>query len=162
MDLDRRPDRDAAFDELLDGVARGLRVRPAAARLERGPLALLTRPHRAATTQLRVVEAVDEVRVADEYVQVVGPVLAVLEGAQAVENEALAGGAPRAQRLVEEKAVASEAIGLALDRAVGDAELARDLAQPGAAQEAVEDGPGQTYRWTRRGPRARRWKPFFL
>jgi hypothetical protein len=44
---------------------------------------------------------------------------------------------------VEEKAVASEAIGLALDRAVGDAELARDLAQPGAAQETVEDGPGK-------------------
>ena len=41
--------------------------------------------------------------------------------------------------LEQEQAVASEALALALDGAVGDIELAGDLAQGGAAEEAVED-----------------------
>jgi hypothetical protein len=49
-----------------------------------------------------------------------------------------------APHLVEEQTVTTEALGLALDRARGDAELAADLAQTGAADESVEQALEQS------------------
>src|SRR4029453_6081245 len=88
---------------------------------------------------LGVVEAVDVVRGADHEVQVEGPVLAVLEGAEAVEDDRLARPALRPVLLEKEQAVAPEALALALHAAVREAERARDLAQRRAVDQAVEE-----------------------
>ncbi len=64
----------------------------------------------------------------------------MLEGPQAVEHEGLGRAARRPDRFEEQQAVAPEALGLALHRAVGDGELAGDLAQGRAADEAMEEG----------------------
>jgi hypothetical protein len=45
---------------------------------------------------------------------------------------------------MKEQAVAAEALLLSLDGAVGDAELAADLTQTGAADEAMEEGLEKT------------------
>jgi hypothetical protein len=84
--------------------------------------------HRPGSAELGVVEGVDEVGAADEEVQVEGPVLGRLEGAQAIQNDRLSGTLARAQPLVEEETVAAEALDLALDGGVADAELEGDLA----------------------------------
>jgi len=64
----------------------------------------------------------------------------VFESPEAVEDEGFSGRRPGAELLVEEQAVTAEAFGLALEGAVGDAELAADLAQARAADEAMEEG----------------------
>ncbi len=69
--------------------------------------------------------------------------MAGLEGAEAVEDERLAGGGAGAEPLVEQQAVAPEALDLALDGGVGEAELAGDLAVGGAGEGAEEQGPEQ-------------------
>ena len=127
-------------DELGDGLPRRLGVRPPVGGLERGALAPLARPQGAAAAKLGVVEAVDVVRGPDQEVQVEGPVLAVLEGPQAVEHQRLGRCALRPERLEQQQAVASQALALALHAAVGEAELAGDLAQGRAADEAMEEG----------------------
>jgi hypothetical protein len=107
-------------------------------------LAELARPHRTAAAELGVIEAVDVVRGADQEVEVEGPVLAVLEGANAVENEGFGRGAARPKRLEDEETVAPEALALALQAAVGEAYLAGDLAPGRAADEAMEERPEET------------------
>ena len=76
----------------------------------------------------------------DEQVEIKGPVLTVLEGPEAVQDQRLLGRATRSPLLVKEKTMPPEAFGLALDGAVGDTELAADLAQAGAADQAMEEG----------------------
>jgi hypothetical protein len=117
------------------------------AALEPRALGPLRGSHRAAAAQLGVIEPVDEVGGSHEEVQIEGPVLAVFEGAEAVEDEGLLGGGPGTQPLVEEQTVAAETLGLALDGAVGDADLSADLSVAGAADQAVEEAfeePGVT------------------
>src|SRR5512139_388572 len=139
-DLCPRPGWDDASHELLHSLARGLGVGPPVGGLELAAPHPLGRSQGAATAKLRVAEAVDVVRGADQEVELEGPVLAVLEGPQAVEHERLArGGVPRPQPLEEEQAVASEALALALDAAVGETELAGDLAQRRAAYQPMKE-----------------------
>jgi len=64
----------------------------------------------------------------------------VFEGPEPVEDEGLSGRGPGPEVFVEEQTVAAEAFGLALQGAVGDTEFAADLAQTGAADEAMEEG----------------------
>ncbi len=135
--------RDHAAQELHDGVARGLGRGAPVAALEPTPPPSLARGHRPAAPQLRLVEAVDVVGGAHQQVQVEGPVLPALEAAEAVEHEGLQGRAAGTARLVEQQAVASQALGLALHGAGRERELAGDLAQGGAAEQAEEEGPQQ-------------------
>jgi hypothetical protein len=64
----------------------------------------------------------------------------VLEGTEAVQDQRLAGSALGFVSLMEEEAVAAEALAQSLDGAVGDTRLACDLAKAGAGDEPVEDG----------------------
>jgi hypothetical protein len=80
------------------------------------------------------------VRGSDQQIQVEGPVLAVFEGPESVEDEGLSGRRPGSELLVEEQAMAAEAFGLTLQRAVGDTEFTADLSQARAADETVEEG----------------------
>ena len=109
--------------------------------LEQGPLPALVRGHAATAAQLGVLEAIAVVRGAHEKVDLEGPVLAVLEGVEAIEDESLVGGPSGSEPLVEEQTVAAEPLGLALDGGVGDTELEGDLAKRGAAvSDPEEDG----------------------
>ena len=65
--------------------------------------------------------------------------MALFEGPEAVEDEGFVGGFFGTKVFVKEQAVATEAIHLALDGAVGEAELAADLAQAGAAHQSMEE-----------------------
>ena len=107
---------------------------------EKNSLPPLSRPHRAATAKLSLPDAVHEVRGTDEEVQVEGPVLAVLEGSEAIEYQRFVGGLFRTKLFVEEQTVSAQAFGLELQGAVRDAELTADLAQTGATDEAMEEG----------------------
>jgi hypothetical protein len=64
----------------------------------------------------------------------------VLEGPEPVEDERLSGGLRRSILLMEQEAMAPEAVREASDGGVGDAGLSGDLAKTGAGDEAVEDG----------------------
>jgi len=108
--------------------------------LQLRPFEQLRGPHRATSPQLGVVESIDVVRVADQEIQVHRPILAVLEGAKAVENERLDRDGLGPQALVKEQAVSTQALGEALHRAVGDLHLAGDLPEGGARDEAFEEG----------------------
>jgi hypothetical protein len=127
-------------NELLHTLPGRLGIRAAVALLEKRPFQPLRRSHRAAAAKLGVAEAVDEVRGTDQEVQIEGPVLAVFEGAEAVEDEWFRGGLLRSLLLMEEQAVSTEPLGLALEGAVGDTEFAADLAQAGPADEAMKEG----------------------
>jgi hypothetical protein len=70
--------------EFLHAFLRCLGIRPTVLGFENGSLLPLRGSHGAATTQLRFSHPVDEVRAADEKIQVKGPVLAVLEGSKTV------------------------------------------------------------------------------
>jgi hypothetical protein len=107
---------------------------------EKHPLLLLSRPHRAASTKLRLTHPVHKVRGADQEVQIEGPILAVLESTKAVENKRFVGSRLGTELFVEEQAVAAETFGLVLQGAVCDAELTADLAQTGTSDEAMEEG----------------------
>ncbi len=124
--------------ELLHGLPGRLRGGTPEARLEAPPPGLLAGRHRAASPQGGVVEAVDVVGLADQQVQIEGPVVAGLEAAEAIEDQGLPGKA-RAPGLVEEQAVAAQALELVLDGGVGDLELLSHLAQALAATGAQEE-----------------------
>jgi hypothetical protein len=130
----------ATSEELLDTLPGGLGIGTSMCFLEQGPFLLLSRPHRAAPTQLGLTHSINEMRCSHEQVQVEGPVLAVLEGPEAVENQGFARGRFGAKLFMEEQAVATEAFCLVLKRAVRDTELTADLAKTGSPDEAVEEG----------------------
>jgi len=94
---------------------------------EKHPLLLLSRPHRAAPTELRLPHPVHKVRGADQEVQIEGPVLAVFEGSEAVEDQRFVGSRLGTELFVEEQAVAAQTFRLVLQGTVGDAELTADL-----------------------------------
>jgi len=98
-------------------------------------------PHRAAPPQLGLVEAVDEVALPHDVIQIEGPVLAGFEGAEAIEDQGLGRRPARPEVLVEQQAVASQALDLALDGAVADPELAGDLAVPRTGERPEEESP---------------------
>jgi hypothetical protein len=135
-----------APDQLLHGPAGGLGIRPPVAGLQRALALPLLGGVGAAPAKLRVVEAVDEVGLPDQEVQVEGPVVAGFERAEAIQHQGLAGRAPRPELFVDEQAVAAQALDLALDREGLDAELTGDLAEAGAAQDAPEERPQEI--WT--------------
>jgi hypothetical protein len=62
----------------------------------------------------------------------------VLEGPKAIEDDGLGGTSLGSGLLVEEQAVATEAIAESPDGRVGDLELPCDLTECGAGDEAVE------------------------
>jgi hypothetical protein len=68
------------------------------------------------------------------------PILAVLEGSKAIEDQRLIGRLIGKVLLMKEKTVSAEAVGQASNRGVGDASLARDLAKSRAGNQAMEDG----------------------
>jgi hypothetical protein len=76
----------------------------------------------------------------DEQVEIEGPVLAVLEGSKAVEDQRFLGGAPGSPLFMEEQTVSAETFGLALDGLVRDPELSADLTETGASDQAMEEG----------------------
>ena len=94
---------------------------------EKHSLLLLSGPHRAATAKLSLTHPVDIVRGADQQVQVEGPVLAVLEGPETVEDQRFVGSPLGAELFVKEQTVAAETLRLVLQCAVCDAELSADL-----------------------------------
>ncbi|MBK7951087.1 MAG: hypothetical protein IPK00_20575 [Deltaproteobacteria bacterium] len=125
--------------ECLDSLAGRIRIRSAESLLEHSAPHPLSGPHRPTPSQLDVVEAVDEERRPDDEVHVHGPVLAVFEGPEPVEDEGLSGRGPGAEAFVEEETVAAEAVGEGADGRVGDPVFAGDLAQGGAGDETMED-----------------------
>ena len=94
---------------------------------EKSSLLLLRRPHRAATAQFGLPDAVDEMRGPNEEVQVEGPVLAVLKSSEAIENQGFVGDRFGTKLFVEEQAVAAQTFGLELQSSVRDTQLAADL-----------------------------------
>jgi hypothetical protein len=106
---------------------------------ENRTLLALLRPHRAHPAELGVVEAVHVVRGAYEELKVEGPVLAVLERAEAVEHQRFRRCSSRSKRLEDEETVTPEPLALALQRGVGDAEFAGDLAQCRATRESMKE-----------------------
>ena len=90
--------------------------------------------HPAAAAHLAVGEVEEEGCFAvDGDVEVVGVVLAVFEGDEAVEGDVLEDGPVLHHLGVEEQAVSSEAVDMAVDGRRGDAQIAGDLAVAGAA-----------------------------
>src|SRR6185503_1385722 len=119
----------------------GARVGPSPARLEPGPPPALPGTHGAAAPQLGVGEAMEVVALlADGEVELGRVVLAALEGAEAVEGEWLSELAPWPELFVEQQALAADAGREAHDGLGRDAELAGDLAEPGAADQPVRHG----------------------
>src|SRR5262249_10321775 len=114
-------------------------VGPAVRGLELRAPPLLPRAHRAAAAQLRVREPVDEVRVLPhDQVELGGLVLAVLERAEAIEAERLQELRLPPHPLVEELAVAAEALGQPHDGLRRAAVLAGELTEAAAVRQGVE------------------------
>ncbi len=128
-----------ASNQFLDTIPSGLGMGASMFLLEKGSLLALRWPHRATTAQFGLAHPVHEMRGSDEQVQVEGPVLTVFEGSESVEHQGLVGGCLGAKLFMEEQAVAAEALRLMLKRAVGDAELAADLAKTRSPDEPVEE-----------------------
>ena len=70
--------------------------------LESGSFTPLCGSHRATPAKLRFSDAVNKMRGADQKIEVEGPVLAVFEGPEAVENDRFDGGRLGAKPFVEE------------------------------------------------------------
>ena len=139
FDLDRGPRRHDPPHQLLHGLPGGQGIGASVRGFQLRALGPLAPPQGAAAPQLRIVEAVDVVGGPDQQVEIEGPVLAVLEGPQPVEHQGLLW-CRRSEFLEEQQAVASETLGLALHTAVGEPELAGDLAEGGAPEQAMEEG----------------------
>jgi hypothetical protein len=107
---------------------------------ENRSFAPLRGPHRATSAELGVVESVDIVAAPHQQVQIEGPVLAVLEGPEAVQDQGLRGCASGTNSFMEEEAVPPEALGLALNGGGRDTEFTGDLTQAGAGDEAEKEG----------------------
>ena len=63
----------------------------------------------------------------------------MLEGSEAIEDKGFRWCGPRPKLFMEEQTVAAEALRLMLKRAVGDAELAADLAKTRSPDQPVEE-----------------------
>ena len=137
---DRTPRLDDATKQLPDLFLSRLGVWSSELLFENPPLELLSRPHRATSSQLRIVEPVHEVGCADQEIDVHRPVLAVLEGSKAIQDERLIGRVLWTFGLVEEQTVSPEAIGQTSHRGVRDARLSSDLTKSRTRNKAVEDG----------------------
>ena len=131
---------DDTAKQLLDLFLSRSGVRSSELLFENPPLDLLSRPHRATSSQLRIVEPVDEVGCADQEIDVHRPVLAVLEGSKTVQDEGLIGRLVWTVLLMKEKAMSAKAVGQASYCGVGDTCLSRDLTKSGTRNKAVEDG----------------------
>jgi hypothetical protein len=77
---------------------------------------------------------------ADEEIDVHRPVLAVLEGPKAIEDEGLSGRLRGTVFLMKEKAMSAKTIGQTSYRGVRDTRLSRDLTKSRTRNKAVEDG----------------------
>ena len=124
---DRTPRLDDTAKQLLDLFLSRLGVRSSKLLFENPPLELLSRPHRATSSQLRIVEPVDEVGCTDEEIDVHRPVLAVLESSKAIQDEGLIGCPIRSVLLMKEKTMSAEALREASYCGVRDSCLPSDL-----------------------------------
>jgi hypothetical protein len=131
---------DDTAKQLLDLFLGRLGVRSSEPLFENPPLDLLSRPHRATSSQLRIVEAVDEVGCADQEIDVHGPVLAVFEGSKTVEDQRLFGRLVWTALLVKKKTMSAKAIGQTSYCGVRDTGLSRDLTKSGTGNQAMKDG----------------------
>ena len=129
---DGTPGFDDTTKQLFDLFLSRLGVRSPEFFFENPPLDLLSRSHRAASPQLRIVEPVDEVGCADQEIDVHRPVLTVLEGSKAIEDEGLIGCLVWTILLVEEKTMPAKAVRQTSNCGVGDTGFSRDLTQSGA------------------------------
>jgi hypothetical protein len=91
-----------------------------------------------ASAEFGVVEAIDVVGDADQKLQVEGPVVTGLEGAEAVEDDGFRGGW-RSQGFVEQQTVTPQSLDIPLDRRVPDIRGTGELTQSGAVDDAPED-----------------------
>ena len=91
-----------ASDKFLDTLAGGLGKGGSMFFLKTDPFLPLRAAHPATAAQLGLPYPVYEVRGSDEQIQVEGPVLAVFEGPEAVENQGLVGRCLGARLLMEE------------------------------------------------------------
>jgi hypothetical protein len=130
---------DDTTKQLLDLFLSRLGVRSSELIFENPPLELLSRLHRATSPQLRIVEPVDEVGCPDQEIDVHRPVLAVLEGSKAIQDERLVGCPIRTVFLLKEKTVSAEAIGEASYCGVRDSCLSSDLTKSRTRNQTVED-----------------------
>jgi hypothetical protein len=89
--------------------------------------------------ELGIVEAINVVGDADEKLQVERPVVTGLEGSEAIEYDGF-DGRSGPQRFVEQQAVATEPLGIALEGRVSDPCGAGELPQARAADDAPEGG----------------------
>jgi hypothetical protein len=130
---------DDTAKQLLDLFLSRLGVRSSELLFENPPLELLSRPHRATSPQLGIVEPVDEVGGPDEEIDVHRPVLTVLERSKAIEDERLIGRLCGTVFLLKEKTMSAEAIGQTSHCGVRDVRLSRNLAKSRTRNQAVED-----------------------
>ena len=137
---DCTPGLDDTAKQLLDLFLSRLGVRSSELLFENPPFDLLSRPHRATSPQLRIVEPVDEVGCADQEIDVHRPVLTVLEGSKAIEDEGLIGRLRGTVSLMKEKTMSAEAICEASYCGVRDSCLPSDLTKSRTRNKAVEDG----------------------
>jgi hypothetical protein len=139
-DRGRRTRWNDPADQFLNALSGGLGIGPSVALLKVRSFPPLRGSHGATSAKLCLVESVHVMGDPDEQVEIKGPVLAVLEGPEAIEDQRFLGRATGSHLLLKEKTMPPQAFGLALHGAVGDAELATDLAQAGAADQAMEEG----------------------
>jgi hypothetical protein len=131
---------DDTAKQLLDLFLSRLGVRSSELLFKNPPFDLLSRPHRATSPQLRIVEPVDEVGCADQEIDVHRPVLAVLEGSKAIQDERLIGRLVRTILLMKKKTMSPEAVREASNRGVRDICLPCDLTKSRTRNQAMKDG----------------------
>jgi hypothetical protein len=108
--------------------------------LKNRPFHSLCRSHRATSSELGIVKSVDKQRRPDHPVQIHRPILAVLEGSEAIKNDGLVRAALGLHRLLEEQAVSTQSVTQTTNRRVGDAGLSSDLPHSGAGNESMKRG----------------------
>lgn len=107
--------------------------------LQASPLGSLRCGHAAAAAALALGEAVDKVAaLAGQHMEVRGPVLAVLEALEAVENERFSDLPSGVALVVKQQAMAPQASGLAEDGLGGDSLGTGDLPVGAAGEELVK------------------------
>jgi len=106
--------------------------------LEASALAPLDRSHRPAAAEFGVLEAVDEVRLTDEQVDVERPVLAIFEAAESVQGEGLGRSATGPKLSMQEQAVPPQPLDLALYGRGVNAELPGNLTERRTPEDAKQ------------------------
>ena len=127
-----------AAQQLLDLSFRRSGIGSTELGLELEASLFLCRPHRSAPAEFRIIESVDKERLPHDQVQVHRPVLAVFEGAEAIEHDRLTRAACRPQLFIPQQAVPSQPIAEPSDGRVRDTEFSRNLSEPGTGDKTMK------------------------